>query len=59
LAKAAGEAHSMCFEAIVPNPYQEFKDVFTKESFNDLPDHVPDSQVFSTKVYPLAPVKQK
>ena len=56
------------FEDIVPKPYQEFRDVFAKESFNKLLDQkkwdhaielVPDSQMFSTKVYPLAPVKQK
>ena len=56
------------FEDIVPKPYQEFKDIFTKESFDELPDwkkwdHViepiPDSQVFSTNVYPLALVEQK
>jgi|SRR5882724_2205105 len=68
LAEAAGETHSMCFKDIVPKPYQEFKDIFAKESFDELPDWkkwdhtielVPYSQVFSTKVYPLAPVKQK
>ena len=58
----------MCFEDIVPIPYQEFKDIFAKESFDDLPDWkkwdntiklVPDSQEFSTKVYPLVLFKQK
>jgi len=58
----------MHFEDIVPKPYQEFKDVFTKESFDELLywkkwDHaiklIPDTQTFSTKVYPLAPVEQK
>jgi len=52
----------------MPKPYQEFKDVFAKESFDKLPDQkkwdhaielIPDAQMFSTKVYPLAPVKQK
>jgi len=52
----------------VPKPYQEFWDVFTKESFDKLPDQqqwdhtielVPDACNFSTKVYPLAPVEQK
>ena len=61
--KAAGEACSMCLKDIVPKPYQEFKDIYAKEAFNDLLDWkkwdhtiklVPDSQVFSTKVYPLA-----
>jgi len=68
LAEAAGEAHSMCFEDIVPKPYQEFKDVFAKESFDELPDQkrwdnaielALESQEFITKVYPLALVKQK
>src|SRR5882672_6883453 len=58
----------MHLEDIVPKPYQEFKDVFDKDSFNKLPDwkqwdHAielkPDAQTFSTKVYPLAPIKQK
>ena len=55
-------------EDIVPKPYQEFKDIFSKESFNELLDQkkwdhtielIPDSQMFSMKVYPLAPVEQK
>jgi len=36
--EAAGEAHSTHFKDIVPKPYQEFKDVFAKESFDKLPD---------------------
>jgi len=53
---------------IVPKLYQEFRDVFGKESFNELPDQkqwdhtielIPDAQMFSTKVYTLAPVKHK
>jgi len=68
LAEVAGEAHSTCFEDIVPKPYQEFKDVFAKGSFDELPDRkqwdhniklIPNAQMFSTKVYPLSPVKQK
>ena len=56
-----------CFKHIVPKPYQEFKDIFAKESFDELPDRkkwdhaielVLDAQTFSTKVYPLAPVEQ-
>ena len=52
----------------MPKPYQEFWDVFAKESFDKLPnrkqwDHaielVPDARNFSTKVYPLALVEQK
>src|SRR5882724_10963075 len=68
LAKAAGGTSSTCFKDIVPKLYQEFRDVFAKESFDELPDWkqwdhaielAPDACNFSTKVYPLAPVKQK
>src|SRR5882724_6323930 len=68
LAKAVGGTSSTHFEDIVPKPYQEFWDVFAKESFDELPDWkqwdhtiklVPNACNFSTKVYPLAPVKQK
>jgi len=38
LAEAAGEAHSTHFEDIVSKPYQEFKDIFVKESFDELLD---------------------
>jgi len=60
-----GETCSISLEDIVPNPYQEFRDVFGKESVDELLDWkkwdhaielVPDSQTFSTKVYPLDPV---
>ena len=49
-------------------PYLSFWDMFSKESFDELPerkqwDHVidlkPESQPFSTKVYPMSPVEQK
>jgi len=68
LVEAAGGTRSTCFEDIVPKPYQEFKNVFAKESFDELLDRkkwdhaielVLDAQMFSTKVYPLAPVEQK
>jgi len=68
LAEVAGDTHLTCFEDIVPKPYQEFKDIFAKESFDKLLDWkkwdhtielIPDSQMFSMKVYPLAPVEQK
>ena len=68
LTEAAGEAHSTCFEDIIPKPYQEFKDVFAKEYFNELLDQkkwdhaielIPDSQAFSYRVNPLAPGEQK
>ena len=53
---------------MIPEPYLSFRDVFSKESFNELPeqkqwDHaidlVPGSKPFSTKVYPISPVEQK
>jgi hypothetical protein len=60
--------HSERFEDLVPKPYQEFVDVFSKESFDQLPerkpwDHAieltPDAKFFSTKVYPMSPMEQK
>ena len=53
---------------MLPKPYLSFQDVFSKESFNELPewkqwDHTidlrPESQPFSTKVYLMSPIKQK
>jgi len=38
LAEAAEGPRKTRFEDIVPKPYQEFKDVFAKESFDELPD---------------------
>ena len=55
-------------EEILPKPYLGFQDVFSKESFNELPewkqwDHAidlkPESQPFNTKVYLMSPIKQK
>ena len=55
-------------EDVVPEPYLGFRDVFSKESFDKLPerkqwDHainlIPGSKPFSNKVYPISPVKQK
>src|SRR5882724_5456402 len=68
LTEASGDNCSTHFEDIVPKPYQEFRDVFAKEAFDELPnqkqwDHaielVPDASNFSTKVYPLSLVEQK
>src|SRR5882672_9745344 len=68
LMEAAEGTRMTRFKDIVPKPYQEFKDVFAKESFNELLDQkkwdhaieiVPDAQTFSTKVYLLEPVEQK
>jgi len=53
---------------LIPRPYQAFREVFSKESFDELPDWkewdhtielTPDAQNFSTKVYPMSPVEQK
>ena len=53
---------------MLPKPYLDFWDVFSKESFDEIQewkqwDHVinlkPESQLFSTKVYPMSPIKQK
>src|SRR5882724_6296564 len=38
LAEATGGTSSTCFEDIVPKPYQDFWDIFAKESFDKLPD---------------------
>ena len=49
-------------------PYLDFQDIFSKESFDELPewkqwdnviDLKPESQWFSTKVYPMSPIEQK
>src|SRR5712692_10773041 len=56
------------FEEIIPQAYHQFKAVFTKESFNEMPpscpwDHVielkPDSKPFAGKIYNLSPDEQK
>ena len=56
------------FEEIVPKPYHKFKRVFSKDSFDQLPerrpwDHAielkPGSEPFRCKIYPLSPVEQK
>jgi hypothetical protein len=66
--KAAEFAPVRTFEDLVPKPYQELKDVFSKESFDQLPPHkpwdhaielTPGAQPFSTKVYPMSPNEQK
>src|SRR5882724_9116888 len=36
LTEASGDNHSTRFKDIVPKPYQEFQDVFTKEVFDEL-----------------------
>lgn len=56
------------FEELVPQEYHQFKDVFSKESFDQLPerkpwDHAielkPGSEPFRSKIYPLSPNEQK
>lgn len=68
---AAGEHEKKdkkSFEEIVPHPYHDFRDVFAKESFDELPerrpwDHaielIPGSRPIDCKVYPLSPDEQK
>ena len=38
LTEASGDNHSTRFKDIVPKPYQEFQDIFTKEAFDKLPN---------------------
>ena len=69
LAEAAKEdAPAAKLEEMLPKPYLGFWDMFSKESFNELPkwkqwDHMidlkPESQPFSTKVYLMSPIEQK
>ena len=69
LAEAAkGDTSLTKLEDMIPELYLDFWDVFSKESFNELPeqkqwDHaielIPGSKPFSTKVYPISPVEQK
>jgi hypothetical protein len=60
--KASEFAPIKSFKDLVPKPYQEFKDVFAKESFDQFPprkpwDHAieltPGEQPFSTNIYPV------
>ena len=53
---------------MLPKPYLGFRDVFSKESFDELPewkqwahmiDLKPESQPCSMKVYPMSPVERK
>ena len=69
LAEAAKEdTPTAKLEEMLPKPYLSFRDVFSKESFDELPErkqweHVidlkPESLLFSTKVYPMSPIEQK
>jgi hypothetical protein len=72
--KLAEESHKhdpekkRTFEEIVPEQYHQFKDVFSKESFDQLPDRKPwdhaielkaGSEPFRSKIYPLSPNEQE
>ena len=55
-------------EEIIPEQYHQFKDVFSKESFDQLPERKPwdhaielkaGSEPFRSKIYPLSPNEQK
>ena len=69
LAEAAKEDTATAkLKDMLPKPYLNFRDVFSKESFDELPewkqwDHVidlkPESQPFSTKVYLMSLIEQK
>ena len=69
LAEAAKEdTPTAKLKDMLPKLYLNFQDVFSKESFDELPewkqwDHAinlkPEFQPFSTKVYPMSPIKQK
>ena len=69
LTEAAKEdAPTAKLEEMLPKPYLGFWDMFSKESFDELPelkqwDHMidlkPESQPFSTKVYLMSPIEQK
>ena len=69
LAEAAKEdTPTAKLEEMLLKPYLSFRDMFSKESFDELPerkqwDHMidlkPESQPFSMKVYPMSPVEQK
>ena len=65
---AKGDTPTTKLEEILPKPYLGFWDVFSKESFDELPerkqwDHVidlkPESQPFGMKVYLMSLIKQK
>ncbi|SJL14237.1 uncharacterized protein ARMOST_17693 [Armillaria ostoyae] len=68
-AKANKGKEKKTFEQLVPESYRDFKDLFTKENFDDLPvrkpwDHaielVPNAKnMLDCKVYPLNPIEQK
>ncbi|SJL05728.1 uncharacterized protein ARMOST_09064 [Armillaria ostoyae] len=68
-AKANEGKEKKTFEQMVPESYRDFKDLFAKDNFDDLPvrkpwDHaielVPNAKnTLDCKVYPLNPIEQK
>ena len=69
IAIAAGESkQTKTFEEIVPEAYYEYKDVFAKKTFNELPPHqpwdhaielLPGNHKVDCKTYNLTTAKQK
>ena len=69
IAIATGEAkQTKTFKEIVPEAYHEYKDIFTKETFDELPPHhpwdhviklLPGNHKVDCKTYNLIIAKQK
>jgi len=66
-AQALPETQKKTFEDIVPSQYHEYRAVFSKESFDELPDRKPwdhaielkpDAEPHRCKIYPLSPNEQ-
>ena len=67
--KRAAHEKKKTFEESVPKEYHEFKNVFSKESFDELPprrpwdhaiDFIPGKEPkFATKLYPMNPEEQR
>ena len=68
LAEAADKHRlGQSFKDAIPLSYHKFKEVFLKESFDELPQHrkwdhvielIPGAKEFSTKLYPMSPGEQ-
>jgi len=68
LAEAANNHRiTQSFKEVVPSHYHQFKHIFLKESFDELPSHkkwdhvvelIPGSKEFSTKLYAMSPSEQ-
>jgi hypothetical protein len=66
--KQSKKAPSKTFEEAVPGKYHDFKDLFDKENFDEMPpsrpwDHaielLPNAKNLDCKIYPLSPDEQK